>query len=809
MSNYVKGYGSSSAKILVALGRPTYADDRSELPAQGQEGRLLDTILKDAGSSLSQVYVTHILKRRPVGGLFRNAHLDGITSVEKQCMPEFWSEVNAIKPNVILALGEAALFFTTGHKKITNYRGSILRSKLGTKVVASYTPESLLFSRTQKQERDPLKEPKAAWSAKTYMTLDYRRAIEESLFPDIRLPSRTLEIARNSAVFYQFLERYKDKKKVALDIEVINCIPVCIALAFTPFHAMSVPLINIPGANNFQIPHGDLTMMWKLLARMLNDPLVGKIGQNFKFDHEKLERPCGFRIQNVISDVMFKAHALHGELPKKLGFTTSIYTKEPYYKDEGKEFNPGKDNIDKFYLYNAKDAAVTFEIDEKMEESLNDLGLSSFYYDFLMQLHPLYMEIERKGFHVNREKKQELIMKYGNWRIKLETELNELVGRDLPSTFINSPIQQKRLLYEELAIPVRESVDEDTLCALLANTVKDPKERKIIENIYTQVRVKKAEGNMRSRLDYDKRMRTSFNIVGTETGRRTTGNLDAPVRFDKMGFPFQIITKHGEFGTDMRYIYEPDEGKVFQNFDLSQAEARIVALLSEDYELLESFGVRDIHKMTASWIFKKEMESVSDEERFCGKTCRHAGNYDMGKRRHMLDITKKARRFHIDISISEQQAGQNLIIFHKNSPKIRGIFHEEVKRAITDNHRILTNPFGRKRIFFDRMGNDLHREAYAFIPQSTVSDHLAKALLRIKARIPWLEIIVDGHDAILVQTLEGDQTLEARAIITEEFEKPIDFGICSLKRGSLVIPSDCEIGFNYKDMRKVKRDKAA
>lgn len=797
---YVPGYGSSSAKIMCILPMPTYADERAELPAQGKEGRELARLLSDAGTNINEVYITHVSKYRAPEGNFEKFESGQI----EQQIDSLKREIERVKPTVILGFGEGSLFYLTGHSGITDYRGSIIRGILGIKTICTYHPVSLLFEK-KKGKKARFDEPKVAWSMRVAMVHDIKRAVEESSFPDIKLPERHLEICRNSSMLMKFLDKYDRNRKVAVDIETIKSIPVCIGLAFCANHAMSIPLINIPGAGNYQLPHSDMVYLWKLIGRLLASESIGKIGQNFKFDHEKLTNVDGFKINNIISDVMFKSHVLHAELPKKLAFTTSIYTREPYYKAEREEFDFRKHSIDKFYKYNAKDAAVTFEVDEAMEESLNSLGLGDFYYNYIMKLHSIFMQIEANGLKINFKKRQELIMKYGNWRIRLMSELSSLIGRQLPPTFINSPVQQKKLLYEERGIPSRSSVDDETLCALLANTVTNPKDRRIIELIYELVRVKRAEGMIKVRPDYDGRMRTSINIVGAETGRDTNGKLDQPVRLHSIGMSFQSgITKHGDYGPEMRTMYEADNGYELSNMDLSQAEARIVALLSEDFNLLSMFGKRDIHKMTAGWVFKKNENEITEDERFCGKTVRHAGNYDMGKRTHMVDIMKKARRFHINISISEKQAGENLKLFHKNSPKIKEVFHEGIKKALIDNKRVLFNPYGRRRIFLDQMGPALHREAFAQIPQSTVADHMKNAMIRIVKRAPWIKILIESHDALLFQTLIGDQTKETRMIVKEELERPINFERCSLKRGELVIPVDCEAGFNYGEMKKIK-----
>jgi uracil-DNA glycosylase family 4 len=801
MPNYVPGEGNPNAKLFIIGEAPGAAEDAQCKPFVGPSGKLLDSVLQEAGISRSECYVTNVIKYRPPNNELRRLKEIGITNIEEQCMPALLEEIKGISPNVLLILGNTPLKYLCGQTGINKWRGSILHTRYPNycaKAIPSIHPAALLHG----------EQGFTKWSMKVPMTLDYKRAVQESLTPHINLPSRLLQICRNANQLYQFLGRYKDKSFLSIDIEVIKCIPICIGLAFTSNHAISVPLLNIEGAQNLQMPMTELVQIWQILGKLLASPNIKVIGQNFKFDHEKLLRPCGFRISNVYFDTMIAAHCLHAELEKKLAFLTSIYTREPYYKDDGKEFNPKKDNIDNFLTYNARDAAVTFEVYEEMTQSLAHHKLQDFF-TFQMKLHKEYMDIEHLGFNVDHEKRRELIAKYSDWESLVWLELQRLVGYEMPTTFINSPKQISNLLYNELSIPFRSDTSEDTLCALLANTVKDKRQRDIIENIYTLRRVKKAKKSIEARLDYDGRCRTGYRLFN-ETGRTATGVLKAPVRPDQIGQSFQAMTKHGEFGADIRYMFTADPGYILINSDLGQAEPRVVALLSEDYETLKAFDTIDIHRLTASWLYKKPYEEIGtgdDPERFTGKTCRNAGNYDMGKRTMMLDFISKARRFHINATMSEKEAELNLRIFHAKNPKIRGIFHAEIRKAIRDNHRVLINPYGRYRIFLDQMGASLEREAFAHIPQSTVGDKLKNCIINIMARVREerlsFRIIVEAHDAICGQCLESELE-KTKQIIKEEFEKPIDFSRCTLSRGQLIIPCQIETGYNYKELKKVK-----
>lgn len=301
-----------------------------------------------------------------------------------------------------------------------------------------------------------------------------------------------------------------------------------------------------------------------------------------------------------------------------------------------------------------------------------------------------------------------------------------------------------------------------------------------------------------------KRLFTSFNYCGTETGRTTTQKLRRPLTAEPEGLAFQCLTKFSEVGADLRSMYIPDPGFVFIEADMSQAEARIVALLGKDERALELFDSYDktgspeydIHRVTASWIFNKTPKEVTYEERQLGKAVRHAGNYDMGK--HRLAIMAQ---------ISEWRANKILTAFHDSSPNVRQIFHRDIQEYLRTNNRVLINPYGRPRQFLNKWGDELFKEAYADLPQSTVPDSLKRAMIRMRSEIPcygkhWF-FCMESHDSFTA--LVREEVYERFCVLAKSLmETPIDFSKCTLGRGQLVIPSEFKIGrSNLKDMETV------
>lgn len=823
MNIYVPGMGNIGAKLMVLGEAPSNEEESALKPFVGPAGREADKLFADAGFHRSECWITNVSKymvppnvgkkKIPFHVRARNAGID----MDEQ-LAHLREEINELKPNCILALGGTALWALSGKEKITDYRGSIMFG-LGRKFVPTYHPAHLLH-----QAKNA--EMKGHWN-RFIMVLDMKRAYEEAASPNLELPRRTLQICRNSGELYEFLNRYKNHPRMAVDIEARgSCIPVCIGIAFNKHHGMTVPLWNFDDIS--EIPDRELVTLWMMLAEVLANKNI--IGQNFNYDRDKIKR-LGFTTNRPVSDIMLKAFAINPELPKRLAFNQSIYTREPFYKDEGMYEGSMRDLL----LGCARDACVTYEIDEAMDSDIDELGLRQFYENFLMTLPEFYLEIENNGFCVNPKTRDELIHKYVEWDERLRYELYKVVGFE-----VNPNAHQKvsSLLFDYWQLPRRDGTGEEELTALLnlqTKGVTNPDHRRAIEIILESRRVRKTLSTyLLAITDYDGKMKTTC-FPCLETGRSSNGQQDPPIRpkidmvgkgrkndMKPMGTAFQTMTKHGDIGADIRKMYEPEPGYIFVQADSSQAEARVVFLLADDEQALIDIDEHDYHALTASWFFggtesdySKKVLGYESPIRFVGKTLRHAGHLDAKKRRAATSVNTDARKFKIPITITEEEAGNALDIFHKKQPKIRQVFHNGVIEALKEN-RVLTAPLpwgidapcGGKRTFYERWGDELFRQAFSYIPQRSVSDNTKAAGIRVKKRFPEAKIILEAHDALLF-SVRIEYLKDFTPIITQEMERPINFSCCSLPRRSLKIPCEVEVGENYKELKKFKFEVAA
>lgn len=816
---YVPGIGPSGARIALVGEAPGAEEEDKGAPFVGKAGRKLNELLGEAGIDRAECYLTNIAKYRPPLNEFDRLDEIGIDVQEEANKTN--KELRELSPNIVVALGDKALFYLTGKKGILKHRGSVLPAQYGGfKVLATIHPSALVRAENPWDKGDRIKAKRSV--APEIVIADLTKAKKESLTKEFSTPNRKLEIIKDAYSLYKFLESYKDKEP-SIDIETFKCIPTCIAISFTPWHSVSVPLLPIPGCRGeLRLTDTEYIAIWQTLARFFAQEDIKFIGQNIKFDLEKLISPAKllhpFIRNKVAADTQMMAGTLYPELPRKLEFLTSIFTNEPFYKDEGRQFHPKKDPYETLLYYNAKDAAVTKEIKNTLDKELSDIRrsdfipraakekdeftLKDFYYGYVNNLIDFYMDMEAEGLNVDVQRRQQLCSEYrGNFE-RIHRETVELIGGEYNPRSYTKDIP--RIIVDVLQLPPRKGYGEEELVALLGNHTEEGSiQAKVIRNILNERQILTNNNYLEASPDADDIMRTSWNIVGTETGRSSTSNLEPPLRpFDekpnKMGLAFQTLPKHGPFSEAIRGIFIAPEGYVFLERDYSQAEARIVSLLSDDQHILELFDTCDIHSLTASWIFSCSPEDITSDQRFIGKTTRHAGNYGMGKHRLMLDANATALKFGINIKLSEQEAGKILDIFHKRTPRIRSIFQREV-RDIVQKSRMLWNPYGRLRQFFGYIKDE---EVFAQLPQSTVPDCLRMAGLRIRKRAPWLRFCLEMHDAFVWKVKE-DKIEEALKITKEEMEVEIDFKYCSITRGCMTIPTEAKVGKRLSELEKI------
>src|SRR5882672_9555910 len=105
---YISGIGSVDARLMIVGEAGGKHEDETGIPFSGPSGRILDDCLFKAGINRSECYITNVVKYRPPLNDFKKLHLIGVSLEES--IKELWeNEINRIRPNCILVIGNEAL----------------------------------------------------------------------------------------------------------------------------------------------------------------------------------------------------------------------------------------------------------------------------------------------------------------------------------------------------------------------------------------------------------------------------------------------------------------------------------------------------------------------------------------------------------------------------------------------------------------------------------------------------------------------------------------------------------------------------
>jgi DNA polymerase I-like protein with 3'-5' exonuclease and polymerase domains len=281
---------------------------------------------------------------------------------------------------------------------------------------------------------------------------------------------------------------------------------------------------------------------------------------------------------------------------------------------------------------------------------------------------------------------------------------------------------------------------------------------------------------------------SNYNVAGTTTGRRSSRKHTFGFGNNAQNFP-----SHGAEASIYKRCLVARPGKIFFMVDQIQAEDWPVSALAHNVAALKDLedGV-DRHRKLASLIFNISESKVTTEQRYLGKKTRHARNYGMRGATMSDSLAKEG------YSVSSQVCQFLLDTVGKIDPNVEGVFHAYVQQQLYST-RTLTTPFGRERQFFGLRGGDtsgnqkIFREAYSFIPQSTVADNTGFAVYYLEKNGEGC-VIQEGHDSIVQEIPDSlDELIEATQKMLYAFDRAIEFhnGI------TLKIPNEAKISYDF------------
>jgi DNA polymerase len=142
----VPGEGGRHAAILLVGEQPGDEEDLVGRPFVGPAGKLLRTLLTEAGIDAATAYITNAVKHfkwEPRGK--RRLHKTPAQREFDACEAWLEKEIATIRPRVIVALGAKALVVVARRRiTITEGRSSTIARADGTRIVATFHPSAIL-----------------------------------------------------------------------------------------------------------------------------------------------------------------------------------------------------------------------------------------------------------------------------------------------------------------------------------------------------------------------------------------------------------------------------------------------------------------------------------------------------------------------------------------------------------------------------------------------------------------------------------------------------------------------------------------
>ena len=403
-------------------------------------------------------------------------------------------------------------------------------------------------------------------------------------------------------------------------------------------------------------------------------------------------------------------------------------------------------------------------------QKVKENNLYSLYENVEKPLVKILADMEKTGVKVDKNKILELNEEYSKLADEYEQRVYEIAGEVFN---LNSPKQLGVILFDKMKLPVvkKTKTGYSTDVEVLEKLSED---YEIAEYILKYRSLNKLISTyLVGILDYimeDDRVRTSYKQMITATGRLSSVDPN-----------LQNIPVRTQEGKNIRKVFVADKNKVFIDADYSQIELRVLAHLSKDLVMIDSFkNDLDIHYKTASEVFGVPIEEVTDNQRRSAKAVNFGIVYGISD----YGLSK-------DLNITRNEARQYIDGYLNTYPNIKNYMEEIVKIAKKDGY--VTTILGRKRYIPEINSKNFNirsfgeRIALNTPIQGSAADIIKLAMIKVYERLKEekvnAKLILQIHDELIIECDEKEKDI-VKNILKESMENvykldlPLKVDVC-------------------------------
>ena len=460
----------------------------------------------------------------------------------------------------------------------------------------------------------------------------------------------------------------------------------------------------------------------------------------------------GFTFKSMYMDMMIAYHLISSQTKMDVFIPITEYSNV-----DAKDFKTtfGKAHIEtllvgEFAGYLSKIGLGILAIYDEINHILHKEEL----YDILIQnempLIPVLSLMERKGIKID-------VSYFKNYSSELEKELAKIekaIYEEAGEEFnINSPKQLGDILFVKMNLPSGKktktgySTDVMVLEDLesygydIARLLLDYRKLNKLKTTYVDT--------LPNLVDSNSRIHTSFNQIGTATGRLSSSDPN-----------LQNIPVKTDDGIKIREGFVAEEGKVLMSIDYSQVELRVLTSMSKDENLIEAYREeKDLHDLTARRIFNlSDSDDVTREQRTIAKII----NFSIIYGKTAFGLAK-------ELKIPVKDASEYIKKYFEQYPRVT-TFEKEVIEFGEENGYVKTL-FGRKRYIsgIDSKNKTIKAQAERMAVNTVIQGTAAEVLKKVMLKV--YETLKDKDDIALLLQVHDELIFEVEESSVEKYSE--------------------------------------
>ncbi|MGI4854828.1 MAG: DNA polymerase I [Janthinobacterium lividum] len=429
----------------------------------------------------------------------------------------------------------------------------------------------------------------------------------------------------------------------------------------------------------------------------------------------------------------------------------------------------------------AEAASAVLQLNSTLRGQVVEGDLDKTYQEIDLPLVPVLLRMEQAGCRIDTD----LLRKQNARLAVMMDDLAEGIYKESGHRFnINSPKQLGDVLFNKMDLPKPLKYGKGKVVSTAQDVLEELGEKyEIARHVLEHRQLAKLRSNYTEQLpnmvDADSRVHTTFNQVGTATGRLSSTNPN-----------LQNIPTRTELGREIRAAFIAAPGNVMLSADYSQIELRLMAHFSQDPLLLHAYrNDIDIHTLTASEVFGVDPATMSKEVRARAKAVNFGIVYGISPfgLAANLGIDQKEARTYIETYFDRYKGVQKFIADTIASTRETGK---------------VSTLFGRTRPIPDIQSRNPNARGFAERTavntplQGTAADMIKVAMLRIDAALRDRKLAtrmtLQVHDELLFDSPEAEVD-EVAAMVKQEMEGVIEL--------SIPIVADVGRGPNWRDAK--------